>query len=211
MPFSNLTRWGALAGGVGAIVAGVAYATMLIEPLLWAAGGPSDGAVSYPEQRIIVTQLGSLIGIAGLYALHREPYSPLATAVYLVASFGTALILVSAAAWLLAGPPDSPKVLYLVGIGALTATVGLVLIGGVTVETRVLPRWVGIVMIVGIPAGLVLFLVSSTVMLRLNLARGYELLSLALWLILLGITWVLVGYALLRVGARRPQQPTRVR
>jgi len=186
---------------------------MLIEPLLWAAGGLSDGAVFYPEQRVIVAQLGSLIGISGLYALHRERYSPLATAAYLVASFGTALILVSAAAWwLLGGLYVGPGVLYLVGIGALTATVGLVLVGGVTVEIQVLPRWVGMVMIVGISAGLMLFLVSSTVMLRLNLAGGYELLlSLASWLILLGIMWVLVGYALLRVGARHPQQPMRVR
>ncbi len=200
MLFSNLARWGALAGGVGAIVAGVDYATMLIEPLLW------DEAVSHSEQRVIVTQLGSLISIAGLYALQRERYSPLATAAYLLASCGTALILMSATALLLVGPSVGPGFLYLVGIGALTATVGLVLVGAEVRQRRVLPRWVGMVMLGGMPAALMLFLVSGTVMLALNLARGYELLlSLALCLILLGIMWMLLGYALLRVGARRSQ------
>ena len=208
MRFSDLIRWGALAGGVGAIVGGVAYATMPIEPLVW------DEAVSYAEQRIIITQLGSLIGIAGLYAVQRGRYSPLATAAYLLASCGTALILVSVVALLIWGPSVGPEVLYSVGIGALTATIGLVLVVGLVGaevrQRRVVPRWVGAVMIVGIPAAVLIFLITQPVVLMLNLALGLWL-SLALGLILLGLVWVMVGYVLLQMGARRFQQPTRVR
>jgi hypothetical protein len=74
-------------------------------------------------------------------------------------------------------------------VGALAILIGSVLLGVMTVRTRVLPWWCGVLLIVGFPLGAIL---------DENVARGAEE-------IVFGIVWGLVGYALLSSG-RAPDQ-----
>ncbi len=184
----KLVRW----GGVGAIVAGVAYAGL---PILIYAGL----SIVLPEfVYVVVAQVGTMVGIAGLHALQRGRHGPrggLASFAYLAAFIGTALILVSAAALALVGQ-SAGQAAFLVAlnvsfVGFLAALAGLVLLGAVTLQARVLPRWCGVLLIVGIPVSLAPLILGGNPM----------------GLILLGTIWVLVGYALLRAGRRRPSSP----
>jgi hypothetical protein len=194
---SNIVRWVVLAGGVGAIVAG---AIMALTGLLWATtfGALPSGIPG--EVHVSVPLLGMLMGIAGLYALHRSLYGSLektASFAYLGAFSGIVLVLVMTGAGLLMGYPlvySLLMTLIFYAIGALAAIVGLVFVGLMIQQTRVLPRWCGILLAVGIPIS-----VLSVILLFLS------------GLIVLGIVWVLLGYALFRAGVHFPQEPARVR
>jgi hypothetical protein len=184
----KLVQW----GGVGAIVAGVAYAAL---PVVIYAQLP----IVLPELvYVIVAQVGTVVGIAGLHGLQRGHYGPreeLASFAYLAAFIGTALILVSAAALALVGQ-SAGQAAFLVSlnvsfVGFLTALAGLMLLGAATLQARVLPRWCGVLLIAGIPVSLVPLIVDGN----------------PVGLILLGTIWVLVGYALLRAGRHRSSSP----
>jgi hypothetical protein len=185
----KLVRW----GGVGAIVAGVAYAGL---PIVIYGGLP----IVLPELvYVVVAQVGTAGGIAGLHALQRGRYGPregFASFAYLAAFIGTVLILVSAAALAFVGQ-SAGQAAFLVAlsvsfVGFLAALVGLMLLGAATLQARVLPRWCGVLLIVGIPVSLAPLILGGN----------------PVGLILLGAIWLLVGYALLR-AERRPHQPTR--
>jgi hypothetical protein len=78
----------------------------------------------------------------------------------------------------------------------LVALVGLTLLGAMTLRARVLPKWCGVLLIVGLPLTVFLDIVTG------GGAGG----------ILLGVVWALVGYALLATRGGAPaQQPSRVR
>ena len=85
---------------------------------------------------------------------------------------------------------SSPATVFLAMEGLSLATVGLLALGVVTVNARTLPWWGGVAPISGNPL------------------IGF---FLAIWLGgLLGVPWLVVGYAVFRAGARETQQPSRV-
>ena len=95
----------------------------------------------------------------------------------------------------LAGPAFEPSLLFLIS-GLLIASLGLVGLGVVTMVVRVLPRWVGALVILGSPPFL-LFVPSA-----FENLLAYE----ALHPLLSGVAWTLVGYALFRVPVRADPQ-----
>ena len=75
-------------------------------------------------------------------------------------------------------------------VGLLLATLGLIVLAIVTIAAKVVPWWVGVALIAGSPPFVYLWVFP--------------------WL--LGVPWVVVGYAIFRAaGARLPEQPSRVR
>lgn len=95
----------------------------------------------------------------------------------------------------LRGPAFEPSLLFLIS-GLLIATLGLVGLGAVTMAVRVLPKWVGALVILGSPPFL-LFVPSA-----FENLLAYE----ALHPLLSGVAWTLVGYALFRVPVRADPQ-----
>ena len=121
----------------------------------------------------------------------------------LAAVFPTLLLLLGVAAAIaglhrgqsLAGPAFEPSLLFLIS-GLLIASLDLVGLGVVTMVVRVLPRWVGALIILGSPPCL-LFVPSA-----FENLLAYE----ALHPLLSGVAWTLVGYALFRVPVRADPQ-----
>jgi hypothetical protein len=90
-------------------------------------------------------------------------------------------------------PTMSQLAIILLIVGVLAAFIGVAGLGIVTMNTRVLPRWCGVALVIfgflGLPA----------------------MLSGGIAWALLGLPWVLVGYALFQAGARLSERPSRVR
>ena len=184
----NLVRWGGLAG----LVAGVMNAlTGILSPL-----APQevvfDSFTDYLIEVLFILALaGTLITIAGLHVLQRERYGRTGAAGSLTAFVGHALLLVAATATALAGREVLDAVFPL---GVLAALVGLVLLGATTLRARVLPRWCGVLLIIGFPLTIVFDIATGG-------AGG----------IVMGVVWASVGYALLSSSGASAQQPSRVR
>src|SRR5215213_1506734 len=127
MPSSDFIKWGGLAG----VVAGVTY---LLSGIINLFAPQSPVFVSFSDYLIDILfgvgLLGTLGAIAGLYYLQRERYGRTAAG-SLTTLVGFALLLVATAATLLAGG-DALAVIF--RIGALTASVGLVLLGSATLR-----------------------------------------------------------------------------
>jgi hypothetical protein len=187
MPSSDFIKWGGLAG----VVAGVTY---LLSGIINLFASQSPVFVSFSDYLIDILYgvglLSTLGAIAGLHYLQRERYGRTGAAGSLMTLVGFALLLVATAATLLAGG-DALAVVF--RIGALTASVGLVLLGSATLRARVLPRWCGVLLIAGSPLPVVFDIATGVV-------GG----------ILLGIVWALVGYALLSNTGASARQPSRV-
>lgn len=119
-----------------------------------------------------------MAAIVGLHALQRERYGLLGTLDSATALVGLVIILVARLADLLAGQ-RYPAIADILIVGALVATVGIVLLGTVTMIVKVLPRWCGMVLILGSPP-FAIFLGP-----------------------LVGVAWALAGYALLQRAQTR--------
>ena len=173
-------RWGGLAG----VVTGVVFILAGILILLTASQRGSFGSFTdyLIEVILIAAFAGTLVAIAGLHALQRGHYGRSGAAGSVMTFIGYALVVVVTAASILAGGEALHDVRL---VGGLTVLVGSILLGAMTLRARVLPRWRGVLLIVGFPLGDILDeLVAS----------GGEAVTL-------GILWGLVGYALLSRGA----------
>lgn len=162
--------------------------------LLYSLSEPWDVApvLGYVERMLpLLLLLGVAAAIAGLHRVQRERYGLVGTLAALTAFVGVGLIAVGSIVEALAGPAFEPSLLFLIS-GLLIATVGLLALGVVTVVARVLPRWVGILVVLGSPPFL-LFVPSA-----FENIFAYE----TLHPLLAGVAWALVGYALVRVAAR---------
>ena len=116
----------------------------------------------------------------------------------MVAFVGFALEFIALIALSLVGGTSSSvnvvlALLFLLGV--LAPFVGLVLLGVATLRAQVLPRWLGVLLIVG------MFVVAVLV--------GVQL--VAIGLIAYGVFWILVGYALLSSGSTERQGATPAR
>jgi hypothetical protein len=194
MRSSSLIRLGSLA----AIVGGVASTRLGLLCVLQTGGvalGSIENALlkgNYENPVLTTLLVGVLAGIAAMHVLQRQHYSLPGALVSPVAFVGVAM---TVGANLLGElvPTMAQLAIILLIVGVLAAFIGVAGLGIVTMNTRVLPRWCGVALVIfgflGLPA----------------------MLSGGIAWALLGLPWVLVGYALFQAGARLSERPSRVR
>ena len=196
-------------GGLAAMGGGGAFATLgVLEVLvaIYEIPGPIDRAIqkgSYQFPVLNMLLFGALAAIVALHALQRQRYGSQVTLAALAAFIGLVMLPV---AWLVAGPsyPLTLTAAVLIG-GVLAATVGLVGLGMVTMSAGVLPRWCGAALLAGSPPVVGLeVVVLGFLGLPATVPGGIA------WA-LVGVPWVVVGYAIFRTAARRTEHPARVR
>ena len=154
------------------------------------------------DRSLLFVLPGAMGAIAGVHALQRAYYGLVGTLASLIAFSGVVLLLVGAVIEILWGPTFDLSLLFLVP-GLFISTIGLLLLGAITISTGVLPWWCGTLLILGSPF-LALFLPSA---LQIVLPYPYEILHP----LLVGGVWTLVGYSLLRQARVRPTpHPSRV-
>jgi hypothetical protein len=154
----------------------------------------------------ILLPLGAMAAILALYALHRGRYGRAGALLCLMAVLGLALATGVLALGTISSRPNLDALLNVLVIGLLVATVGLVLLGGLSVAWQILPRWCAIALMVGSPFGVFLTMIFSA---ALALAGGSPI-GLA-FQALGGLPWVVVGYYIFRAAGRGTEQPARVR
>lgn len=191
-------------GGLAAMVGGVVYAGVgLIEArlaeYLYYMGNIGYGFIA------ILLPLGAMAAIAALYVLQKGFYGRGAGAVISLTAFvGLAVATGALTVGVISTSPDLDVLFNALLMGLLVATVGIALLGGLTIGARVLPWWCGVALIAGSPAGVFLTMIPSA-------ALGGTFPLGGVFQALGGVSWVLVGYAIFRAGSRQAKQPSRVR
>ncbi len=196
MSTANLIRW----SGLISLLAGVLYAVgALLHPV-----GESLAAVSSPNwvpAHLVywVSVLLLHLGLVGLYARQAEQTGRLGLVGFVLAFIGTALVgsilvfastilpLIAAEAQAIfdraARPPDFLLPVFILGFG-----LGWILLGVVTMRAGVLPRWSGLLLIIGVT----LFMISEAAPFEATLA--HTLVTVGDIIFGLGLVWI--GYAL---------------
>jgi hypothetical protein len=183
-------------GGLVSIVGGVSYATLGL--MIWLCTPNCPRSSGYIVLAFFVLLVfGAMVALASLHAIQRQRYGLLGTLVFLVAFVGVAMIFVSELRSLIIGvsqaSPGAAGVSWLFIIGLLVATVGLIAYGVTTITASALPWWCGPALTAGSPfVGLFLYLFSPVEE------------------SLIGVPWIVVGYAIFRAAARHTQQPSRL-
>jgi hypothetical protein len=199
VPASILIRLAGLAAMVGGIVyAGVGLIEERLAEYLYYVGNIGYGLVA------VLLPLGAMAAIAALHALHRELYGRVGAVVSLTAFLGLALATAALTLGVMSTSPDLDFHFNLVLIGLLVATVGIALLGGLTIATGVLPRWCGVALIAGSPVGVFVTMIPSA-------ALGGAFLLGGAFQALGGVPWALVGFAIFRAGAHQTQHPSQAR
>jgi hypothetical protein len=191
MPTSRLVQWGA----IGGVIAGVAWVVSDILALLFPGQeeGPI-GSVSFYliESTDAIAEAGMLAALIGLHVVQARSLGTLGRISFVVAFIGTTLVLVSTL-WsvILLDRFGTTVPGLMFGMGLLGWLVGFVLFGIATFRARVLPRWSGLllvayplVLIAGVPV------------------EGP--------LILVGLLWLALGYALWTLRDMPAEQAPRV-
>ncbi len=209
MSSSNLIRL----GGLAAIVGGVIYVLSGLGGLAPIVGGVIGGAI-YGLSAVVPGELSAVLFLlsvmAVIVALHllqreryeRERYGWRGTLGFPTALAGLALTL-GAVIDLFFIRVEFPiladfLVPFLVAVGMLIATIGILALGGLTLDAGVLPWWCGAALIAGNPLfGIALLLLVG--------GPHYDV----SWLI--AVPWVVVGFAVFRAAGRRTGRPPRVR
>jgi hypothetical protein len=196
MSTANLIRW----SGLISLVAGVLYAVgALLHPV-----GESLAAVISPNwvpAHLVywVSVLLLHLGLVGLYARQAEQTGRLGLVGFVLAFIGTALVgsilvfastvlpLIAAEAQAIfdraATPPDFLLPVFILGFG-----MGWILLGLATMRAGVLPRWAGLLLIIGVT----LFMISEAAPFEAMLA--HTLVTVGDIIFGLGLVWI--GYAL---------------
>jgi hypothetical protein len=184
-------------GGLAAMVGGVAWtAVFLLGDLLvsnlslgFIGKAIQTGSIQGPVMDLlVVAAMAAIVAIAVLYTSQNQRSSRGVVLASLAAFVGLAMYLVG---YGVAYVRDDfflafPDTLVLVVVGLLVATVGIIALGIIITGAEVLPWWCGV-----------------------SLAFGSPLLAF-LWP-LIGVPWIVVGYAIFRAGTRLPERPSRVR
>ena len=115
-------------------------------------GVPSSSRDYLLEVVIVVAFVPTLITIAGLHAVQRQSgrYGLLGAAGSLLTFLSYAIVLVSAHLVVLAG---GEPILSIRLVGGLLVLVGSILLGAMTICARVLPWWLGALVMVGFLLG----------------------------------------------------------
>lgn len=182
MSSSDLIWW----GGIAAMVAGVVWVISGILAIVYqGVHVPGTFADYLVEGTFTVGLLLTVVGMMGLHVLQKEKYGRIGLGGFwtvvvasLVQVLGTLVLLAgsTALAWLV------------FPVGVLAVLVGFVLYGAATLQARVLPRWCGVGLIVGLPVAIALGLYGGNV--------------------LFGLLWLALGYLLLQRA--QAEQPSRV-
>ncbi len=182
MSSSDLIRW----GGLAAMAAGVMWVISGILAVIYqGVHTPGTFADYLVEGTFAVGLLLTAAGMVGLHALQKGHYGRIGRAGFytvVVTSLGQFLGTVV----LLAGSAALAWLVFPVGV--LAVLVGFVLYGAATLQARVLPRWCGVGLIVGLPVAIVLGPYGGNV--------------------LFGLLWLALGYLLLQRA--QAEQPSRV-
>jgi hypothetical protein len=200
MKSTGLIRLGGFAAMVGGVVyAGVGLVEERLAEYLYYMSSISYGFVA------VLLPLGAMAAIAALHALQRQCYGLRGAVVSLTAFVGLALATGALAVGVTSTDPDVDVLFNALLIGLLVATVGIVLLGGLTIAMGMLPRWCGLALMAGSPVGVfVTMLPSAALGGAFPLGGAFQALG--------GVPWVVVGYAVFRAaGARLSEQPSRVR
>jgi hypothetical protein len=185
MSSSNPIRLGGLAAIVGGVIGGVIYGLSAVVP---------------GELSSVLFLLSVMAVIVALHLLQRERYGWRGTLGFPTALAGLALTL-GAVIDLFFIRVEFPiladfLVPFLVAVGILVATIGILALGGLTLDAGVLPSWCGAALIAGNPLFGIALLVGGP---------HYDV----HWLI--AVPWVVVGFAVFRAAGRRTERPPRVR
>ncbi|MDQ3636486.1 MAG: hypothetical protein M3426_00610 [Actinomycetota bacterium] len=175
MSSSDLIRW----AGLTAMLGGVAFIVMTLL-------GLAIPESAWTDVVFIVALLLVLVGLSGFHTLQKGSYGRVGRAGFytvIVASLAQILGLVV----LLAGSTALEWLIFPVGL--LGVVVGFVLYGAATLQARVLPRWCGVGLIVGLPVWIVL--------------GEYGV-------ILFGLLWLALGYTLWSRSGAAVERPARV-
>jgi len=174
-------------GGLAAMVCGVGVV------VLWLAAGGDFLASPLASPAIHLLMVGALAAIVALHVLQNQRIGLPGMVASLAAFVGLAMYLLGAG---IAYARDDfflafPETIFLVVLGLALATLGLIALAIVTINGGVLPWWCGVALMAGNP------LVG---------------IFLAIWFgVLLGVPWVVVGYAIFRAAKGRLERPPRVR
>ena len=191
----RLVRWGGLAGilaGVAWAVSGIVHFAMVYPD---AGTGPSGSISDYLiEGAHAVAEAGMLGALLGLRARQTPRYGWLGTVGFALAFLGSALLCAITVIAMITKDALGEAVLGSIFIsGVLGWLVGFPLLGIATLRARVVPRWVGVLLIAYFP--LFAYLLSS---------YGWGGIAL-------GLLWLALGYALLSASGAAAQEPSRVR
>ena len=183
---SNLARWGAL----GALLAGLGFVAAAY--IAWLAGGQNLQALRVSNIALMVASIGAAGGVVGLrvrQGAHHGRGRLVGTAGFAVALVGSALPAVGVALGFLVGSGvlEGVAAARVVGMGVLGTRlglallgVGLALLGVAALRAKVLPRWVGVVLVGAFPA-------SATIWVFLSTFSG---------IVVFGFAWLALSYAL---------------
>jgi hypothetical protein len=205
MSYSNLIRLGGLAAMVGGVLyAGVGLLVGRLAEELVYIGNIGYGFI------VVSLPLGAMAAILALYALHRERYGRAGLVLCLTAFLGLALATVALTLGVLAiypisAFPDSAWIFsWLLLLGLLVATVGLVLLGALSVAWQIVPPWCGVALMAGSPLGVLFTMIPSEALAGGSLiGRAFQALG--------GLLWVVVGYYIFRSAGGRTERAARVR
>jgi hypothetical protein len=199
MERASLIRLGGLAAIVGGIVyAGVGLIEERLAEYLYYMANIGGGFIA------VLMPLGAMAAIAALHALHSERYGLLGALASLAALVGLALAIGALTVGVISPSPDLDRLLQALIIGLLVATVGILLLGLLSVDTGMLPWWGGVALVAGSPVGVFLTMIPSA-------ASGGTLPLWGAFQALGGVPWIVVGYAIFRAAGRVSEQPSRVR
>jgi len=133
------------------MVAAVMY---LLAGILILAAPPQRGVDSHSDYLseifLVVAFAATLVVVAGLHALQRGRYGRLGAAGSLITFVGYALIVLVATISVLVGGEALSAVRLM---AALAVLIGSVILGAMTIRTRVLPWWCGVLLVIGFPLG----------------------------------------------------------
>lgn len=139
-----------------------------------------------------------MAAIAALYALQEGRHGGAGAVASIVAFVRLALASGALTGGGVSNSPDLDSLSNVLIIRLLVASAGIVLLGVLSVKSRILPWWGGVALIAGSPIIMSVTMVPSTALLGAFQSLG-------------GAPWVLVGYAVFRAGTRLPERPSRVR
>jgi hypothetical protein len=204
-------------GGLVAIVGGTASATLGLLYVLYARGLTLDLTEKglqkghYENPALTMLLFGVLAAIVGLHVTQRRHYG-MWGALGSVATFAGVAMIVGGTLLGVLGPAMASTAMLSLLIGILAVSVGIAVLGIVTMIAGRLPRWCGAAVIAGSPPFVFLaFMIVNFVEMRLSsLGLPSEVpggIGWGMLWVLAGVPWALVGYAIFRAG---PQQPSRV-